>query len=112
MGGVPMKQPNPGELVYRVVVEQPVSTQNEAGESVLAWSTYATVWANVQALSSRETYQYGQQVGVMTHKIMIRFLAGLTSAMRIVYDSRNLEIGQISELERRTLQEIICAEKR
>ena len=48
----------------------------------------------------------------MTHKIMIRFLTGLTSAMRIVYDSRNLEIGQISELERRTLQEIICAEKR
>ena len=107
-----MRQPNPGVLVDRVVVQQPVSTQNEAGESVLAWSDFATVWANVQALSSRETYQYGQQVGVMTHKVMIRFLSGLTSAMRLVSDSRTLEIGQISELERRTLQEIICAEKR
>ena len=42
-----MRQPNPGVLVDRVVVQQPVSTQNEAGESVLAWSDFATVWANV-----------------------------------------------------------------
>jgi hypothetical protein len=32
--------------------------------------------------------------------------------MRIDYDGRKLEIGQINERERRWIQEIICTERR
>ena len=48
----------------------------------------------------------------MTHRVKIRYLDGLTSAMRIVYRNRTLEIGQVLERDRLRHQEIICTEKR
>ncbi len=69
--------------------------RNEVGESTLTWSTFATVWADVASLSARETERFAETVGFMTHRVRIRYLEGLTSAMRIVYRSRVLEIGQI-----------------
>ena len=48
----------------------------------------------------------------MSHKVQIRYLNGLTSAMRIVYRNRVLEIGQITEHDRLDYQEIVCTEKR
>lgn len=102
----------PGSLWTRVTIEQATETRNAVGEPVLTWSTFATVWADVQSLSSREMERYGETVGFMTHRVRIRYLSGLTSAMRIQYRSRTLEIGQILERDRLWHQEIICTEKR
>lgn len=102
----------PGSLWTRVTIEQATETRNAVGEPVLTWSTFATVWADVQSLSSREMERYGETVGFMTHRVMIRYLSGLTSAMRIQYRNRTLEIGQILERDRLWHQEIICTEKR
>ena len=101
-----------GQLWARITIEQPTPTQNSVGEATLSWSTFATVWADVQPLGSRESVQYGEVLGVMTHKVTLRYLAGLTSAMRIDYDGRKLEIGQINERERRWIHEVICTERR
>jgi len=101
-----------GDMWTRITIEQPTSTANAVGEPVLSWSTYATVWAAVDSLSSRETERFAETVGFMTHRIRIRYLSGLTSAMRIIYRSRTLEIGQIIERDRLWHQELICTEKR
>jgi len=101
-----------GKLWTRVTIQQPAATANAVGEPVLSWSTFATVWADVQPLSSRETERYAEAVGFMTHRVRIRYLDGLTSAMRVVYRNRVLEIGQITEQDRLWHQEIICTEKR
>jgi SPP1 family predicted phage head-tail adaptor len=101
-----------GKLWTRVRIEQPTTAPNEVGEPVLTWSTFATVWADVDSLSSRETQRYAETVGFMTHRVRIRYLDGLTSAMRVVYRDRTLEIGQILERDRLWHQEIICTEKR
>jgi SPP1 family predicted phage head-tail adaptor len=102
----------PGEMWTRVTIEQATKSQNEVGETVLSWATFATVWASVESLSARETERFAETVGFMTHRIKIRYLSGLTGAMRIVYRSRVLEIGQILERDRLWHQEIICTEKR
>lgn len=102
----------PGNLWTRVTIQQPTATANTVGEPVLTWSTFATVWADVQPLSSRETERYAEAVGFMTHRVRIRYRSGLTSAMRIVYRNRVLEIGQITEHDRLWHHEIICTEKR
>jgi hypothetical protein len=101
-----------GKMWTRVTIQQPSPTANEVGEPVLTWSTFATVWADVQPLSARETERYAEAVGFMSHKIWIRYLDGLTSALRVVYRNRVLEIGQITEQDRLWHQEIICSEKR
>lgn len=102
----------PGDMWTRITIEQPTSTANAVGEPVLSWTTFATVWAAVDSLSARETERFAETVGFMTHRVRIRYLSGLTSAMRIKYRDRILEIGQVLERDRLWHQEIICTEKR
>ena len=101
-----------GDMWTRVTIQQATTTKNEVGEPTLTWSTFATVWASVESLSARETERFAETVGFMTHRVKIRYLDGLTSAMRIVYRNRTLEIGQVLERDRLWHQEIICTEKR
>jgi SPP1 family predicted phage head-tail adaptor len=101
-----------GSLTDRIVIEQATETRNAVGEVSLSWSTFATVWADVSALSGREAERYGQIVGFTGHKVTIRALAGVKPAMRILYSgSRTLEIGAINEYERGWYMELICTEK-
>ena len=101
-----------GNLVDRIVIEQAAETRNSVGEVTLSWSTFATVWADVQALSGRETERYGQIVGFTGHKVTIRTLPGVKVSMRVIYEStRTLEIGAINEYERGWYLELICTEK-
>jgi len=103
---------SPGDMWTRVEIQSADKSQNEVGETVLTWSEYVTVWASVESLSARETERFAETVGFMTHRVKIRYLDGLTGAMRIVYRDRTLEIGQIIERDRLWHQEIICTEKR
>ena len=101
-----------GNLTDRIVIEQAAETRNSVGEVTLSWSTFATVWADVSALSGREAERYGQIVGFTGHKVTIRQLPGVKVAMRIIYEStRTLEIGAINEYERGWYVELICTEK-
>jgi SPP1 family predicted phage head-tail adaptor len=103
---------NAGNLTDRIVIEQASETRNAVGEVTLSWSTFATVWADVQALSGREAERYGQIVGFTGHKVTIRELPGVKTAMRILYNgTRTLEIGAINEYERGWFLELICTEK-
>ena len=103
---------NAGDLTDRIVIQQATETKNSVGEVTLSWSTFATVWADVSALSGREAERYGQIVGFTGHKVTIRALAGVKPAMRILYaGSRTLEIGAINEYERGWYMELICTEK-
>jgi len=101
---------NAGDLAYRITIEEPTESRNDVGETILAWSTFSTVWADVQTMSGREAERYGLVVGVNAYKVTIRYLSGLKSSMRVVYDARTLEIGQINEKDRKFFQEIMCTE--
>lgn len=100
-----------GELTERITIETPAKAQNEVGETMLAWSTYATVWAKVESLSGREAERYGEIVGFSGHKVTIRALSGVSTSMRVIYRSRTLEVGAINEYDRVRYMELICTEK-
>lgn len=100
-----------GELTERITIEQPAKGQNDVGETTLTWSTFATVWANVQSLSGREAERYGEIVGFSGHKVTIRALPGISTSMRVIYRNRTLEVGAINEYDRVRYLELICTEK-
>jgi SPP1 family predicted phage head-tail adaptor len=100
-----------GELSSRITVESAAKTQNAVGETVLSWSTVATVWAKVEPLAGREAERYGEIVGLNGHKVTIRHRSDITSAMRIIYRSRTLEIGAVNEFLKDSYLELICTEK-
>ena len=100
-----------GQLTERIVIQSPTDSQNEVGEATLTFTTFATVWADVRAMSGREAERYGQVVGLASHMVTIRELPGLTTGMRIIYRNRTLEIGSINEYDRIRYVEISCTEK-
>ncbi len=102
---------NAGELLNRLTVYQSVQTRNDAGEVTLTPSKVASVWGDVRPLSSRESLQYGQQVGVTVYKVIIRFMPSLTTDMWIDYRGRRLEIATMDEYEYQLYMILTCVER-
>lgn len=101
---------NAGSLRERVTVQQASESRNALGETVLSWATFAERWASVEGVSSRESLAYGQQQISVSHRVRLRYLAGLTQSMRIVWRGRTLEIVSLLEHWNRSEHELLCQE--
>lgn len=99
-----------GTLRDRVTVQQATENRNRLGESILSYTTFAEVSANVQGVSAREFLLAGQQQVEISHRVKIRYLSGLTPQMRLLWRGRTLEIISILEHENRSVHELICQE--
>lgn len=71
----------------RLVIEQPVSTPDGQGGFTTVWTTFATVWGEVKTSSRSERWFSDQVQPVGSHKIVIRWTAGLVETMRVKLDS-------------------------
>jgi len=102
----------PGELRERVTVQIASGTTNALGETVLAWSDSSSVWASVEGVSAREALNFaGQQEVTVSHRVRLRYLPGLTHAMRFSWRNRTLDIVSLLEHANRSEHEAICTEK-
>jgi SPP1 family predicted phage head-tail adaptor len=101
-----------GKLRERVTVQIASGATNSLGEQVLTWSGSTAVWASVEGVSAREALQFGQAQNTVTHKVRLRYLAGLTQQMRFSWRSRTLEIISLLEHNNRSEHEAICLETR
>jgi SPP1 family predicted phage head-tail adaptor len=104
---------NAGELTERVTIESPTQSRNVEGEVVISWSTFAEVWAKVSAMPARSIEKYFDVIGAVAlnaYTVRIRAVPGLTTAMRVVYRGRTLEIGSIAEYERVWYCDLMCIE--
>lgn len=101
---------DPGKLRERVTVQQATETRNAIGETVLAWSTYATVWASVEGVSSREALDAGKIDVQISHRVRMRYLSGVTQNMRLSWRDRTLEIVSLLEYGNRSEHVLICQE--
>lgn len=101
-----------GKLRERITVQIASGTTNALGETVLAWSDSTSVWASVEGVSAREALAAGQQETVVTHRVRLRHLPGLTQQMRFSWRSRTLNIVSLLEHGNRSEHEAICEEPR
>lgn len=62
-----------GRLRHRVVVEEPVTTQNETGEEEVVFTAIGREWASVQPLRGREQLQAQQIDATLDTKIGMRW---------------------------------------
>lgn len=83
-----------GRLRERVTIQQQSATRDGSGEELITWPDVATVWARVTPGGSSERFlaSAGQRVAEVTHTIHLRYRAGITPKMRIVWETRILEI--------------------
>ena len=101
----------PGLLRERVDIQRAAETRNALGEVTQTWATYASRYAAVMTLRSREALN-AQQAGLsVTHKVKLRHVEGLKSSDRLVWRGRTLEIVSVLEYEQFSVHELLCEEQ-
>jgi SPP1 family predicted phage head-tail adaptor len=102
-----------GRLNKRVVIEQSTPAQDEFGEEVDSWAAIpnGTRWAAVDPLTGTERFAAQQVNPRVSHRVTIRYMAGVTAKMRVLYGSRVLEIdAALNPEERGEYLELLCTE--
>ena len=87
-----------GKLDRRVRIEQRSTTQDTAyGSPVASWSEVATVWASVEELlpSRGESQADGIRIAERPARVRMRYVPGITSAMRVIYLDRSDRVLKI-----------------
>lgn len=100
----------PGEMRERVTIQEPARSTNAVGESTLAWSDVATVWASVNGVSAKEMLDYGQEQVSVTHKLRLRYYSGLTQQHRFRWRGKTLHIVSLLEYGNRSEHVAVCEE--
>jgi head-tail adaptor len=103
-----------GDLRELVIIEVPVETRNDLGESVQTWEHFARRRASIEALSYTEQNRRQQVGGSVSHMVRMRYLEGLTGVMRLRWSTRGgrlLYITSVVERNNREEHELMCEEQ-
>lgn len=100
-----------GEMKHRITIETPTRSTDGIGGFTSTWATFASAWASITPVAAREDFHASRLEHRVTHKIMIRYVASVTSNMRVVFGSRTFQIKGIKNLEERNrFLELKCEE--
>lgn len=100
-----------GALRHRLTIQAESPTADAGGGHGLAWSNVATVWGRVEPLSGGERLRAMQIESRVTHRITIRYRAGVTAANRIAFANRIFNIRAVVNVEERNrILELLCEE--
>jgi len=64
---------NAGKLRHRLLLDEPIATQDDTGSEVINWSAFGTVWASVEPLRGREQLIANQALAPLDTRIRIRW---------------------------------------
>lgn len=100
-----------GDLRNPVVIQQYSDTPDSYGSGTRSWSTYKSCWAAMWPQKGDEQVLDGQMVSVARYIFRIRYISGITTAMRILYNSRVFEILNVrNKDERNRTMDLLCKE--
>lgn len=99
-----------GLMDQKATIETPTEGTNSIGEPTLTWSTFATRWIALLPLSGAERVASLQNEGTVTHRVRMRYTAGLKPKMRLVSEGRTFEIDSVVERGRREEHELLVTE--
>jgi len=103
-----------GQLRHRITIQQLTAgspQQNAAGEPAVSWSNYLAVYASVDPVTGKEPFLSQEHTAVISHKIKVRYRAGITEAMRVVYASRYFDIKAVINWGERNRELLLLCEE-
>lgn len=90
-----------GKMDKKIVIQRSTYEVNEYGSPVYTWTTFATLRAQILESGSEEFIRaYGASEETVTI-FRTRFVAGVSTADRIMYAGKELNIKEITEIQRR-----------
>lgn len=101
-----------GRLKDRVRLERLGETLAASGQPTSQWAMVTEAWAGIEPISGRERIAGDQVMSDLTHRVMMRYRAGVTPKMRLVNGTRTLEIVSVIDRDNRHEQlELLCTER-
>ncbi|CAM5342962.1 phage head closure protein [Eoetvoesiella caeni] len=99
-----------GTLTRRVTIQKEGTIYDELGEPIPGgWVDVATVWADIRNLSGLETIKSNVEVSFVKASIRIRYRAGITAAMRVLYGITIYDIDAVlMDTHDREYIDLIC----
>lgn len=101
-----------GAMRYRIDIQSRTVSQDSYGQAVETWTTVAIRWGRIEPLSGRELWQAQQVRPDLTHKITMRYYAGLTPKERLKFGSRYFEVTSVLNIdEQKRYMVLLCTEQ-
>jgi len=96
---------------HLITIQQTTLTFNASRGATDSWAEYATAWAKVDVGSGEESFDTDDQEQQRKVRFILRHpVSGITTAMRIVHNSKNYDIESVYDKDgtnRRTTIEAI-----
>lgn len=89
---------NTGRMRHIVALQSKAMSTDDYGGQVETWSTFATVWAEVQPLRGRELLAAQAAQGETTVRFVLRYLATVDQADRIVWDGKIYNVRDVIDV--------------
>ncbi len=89
------------DLRHSITIQTFTKTRVAGGGHTRAWATHVTARACIEPLTGRERRHAMQLQDSVSHKITIRYQAGIIPAMRILFGTRLFNIRAAINLEER-----------
>lgn len=100
-----------GKLRHKITVERETLTTDAIGGQSSSWATNIEPFALVKPVSGNERYQAMKLEANITHKIYIRYTSNIRATDRVIFNSREMQIRAIIDLEERNKWlELHCVE--
>lgn len=101
-----------GMLRHRVTLQERSTATDSFGQPIETWSDVGTYWAAVKPLRGREGEAIRQVKAEATHRVVLRAVAPVTTAMRLVFDGRVLDIIEALDVDERGRElNLVCIER-
>lgn len=98
-----------GKMREAIEIQQKSASRAADGGEVVTWSTYASTWAQVQPIGGREYAAIRQAQSDITHRFRLRYLAGVNTAMRVLFGGRPYDIVEAINVDARNRElELLC----
>lgn len=96
-----IKPPRAAELNNLVSIYHDIESADSAGygEAIPTSRLFSKVWAKIETQGGREFFRASQIYPTMTHLVTIRFLKNVTPKMKIVFESRTLNIEAVLNVD-------------
>lgn len=88
---------DPGAFRTELSLQQVVLADDGMGGHTEDWGEVATVFAQVVPVSAAMRFGAGQTLEEATHRLTLRFRAGLASGMRFVRGARNWDVLSVHD---------------
>lgn len=103
---------NPGLLHHSVEIQRAIETQDDVGHPITSWVTIYTRRSYKRRVTGGETFSGHQLHAEATDLFVLRYVSGVITKDRILFDSRIFDILEVDDLEDRKLWVFIQTKER